>query len=662
MSGDFAFISGLVSRDGVRGELDPIDRFTGTADPNVPEPGGEYCLRFADGAGTTLGEHCFPLNFRSIETQEKLDEQYFSKLVPLPIGTAGISLRRLGAELDSITASASAPQVEIQGLAGGDRWEGAPEQFVRWTGSDTDGDPLEYTVFYSPDGSASWRVMATGLTATQFSFDPSQIQGGPGVRFRVVATDGFHKGGATVGPVEVVQQPQITVDNAPVDLGEAVLGQSITGSVTVSNPGSGPLAVTAVASDSEQFEVLTAAFPMSVSAGSSRGVLVRYTASAEGAEAATLTIGSNAAGQPSLAVAIQGTGTDGQTPRIRVARESIGFFGVATGVTQTSAYTVENVSLVDLEVEWEFAGADVLSAQADGTAFTIAGGGRGFIEVTFAPQAAGEFPGTLTIRSNDPDRAEIVVPISGNAFVAPPRPPSPVFSATSIVSAADFSGDRFAAEMWVALFGENLADELLIATGGLPTSLGGTSIAVTDSQGTRRAAKLQFVSPGRANFLIPAGTSAGPASVEVTNADGETATAMIGVEAVAPGLFSANSSGQGPAAATWLRVAGDGTRTEGFTFTTGGGERANVPLELRPETDQLYISFFGTGFRFQSSVSARIGGVNVPVAAAVAQGQFDGLDQAVVGPLPPELAGRGEVDVEFIFNGVTANTVTVNIQ
>jgi uncharacterized protein (TIGR03437 family) len=281
--------------------------------------------------------------------------------------------------------------------------------------------------------------------------------------------------------------------------------------------------------------------------------------------------------------------------------------------------------------------------------------------VSFTPQAAGEFQGTLTIRSNDPDRAEIIVPVIGEAFEAPPRPPSPVFSAASIVSAADFSGGRFAAEMWVALFGEALANELVIAVGGLPTSLGGTSIVVTDSQGTRRAAKLQFVAPNRVNFLIPAGTANGEAMVEVTNADGETAAATIQVEAVAPGLFSANASGQGPAAATFLRVAGDGTRTEAFTFTLDV-PRVNVPIDLGPPVDQVFLSFFGTGFRFQTSVSVQIGGIDVPVFGAVAQGQFDGLDQAVVGPLPRNLAGFGEANVVFTFNGVQANTVTVNIR
>jgi uncharacterized protein (TIGR03437 family) len=46
----------------------------------------------------------------------------------------------------------------------------------------------------------------------------------------------------------------------------------------------------------------------------------------------------------------------------------------------------------------------------------------------------------------------------------------------------------------------------------------------------------------------------------------------------------------------------------------------------------------------------------------VAQGQFDGLDQLNVGPLPRSLAGKGEVDIVVTIDGKQANVVTVAIQ
>ena len=249
---------------------------------------------------------------------------------------------------------------------------------------------------------------------------------------------------------------------------------------------------------------------------------------------------------------------------------------------------------------------------------------------------------------------------------------SPVFTSESFVNAASYATGRFASEMWVALFGQNLADRLILAGGNLPTSLGGVSISITDSQGVRHPAKLQFVHPEHINFLLPAGLALGPAVVEVTNAHGETASAILQIEAAAPGIFSANASGRGPAAATFLRVEQDGTRTEGFTFDTTAppGARANVvPLDERGplELSEFYLSFYGTGLRNHSSASVKArnrDGNEIEgweVLGAVAQGQFEGLDQVVVGPLLWYwLAGRGELDVVFTFDGVESNTVTIH--
>jgi len=226
-SGDFAFITGKADRNGVVGELNAVERFTGTADPHAPDPGQDHCLSFADGTGALVGEHCFQLPFVGSEGGRELEEQYFSRLVKMPAGAARVSLRRSGAELDSVTASARVPVVKILSPSGGERWEGSPEQAIRWTGTDEDGDLLRYSVFYSPNGNTDWRSLATGLEAAEYRFDPSAIRGGSDIWFRVTASDGFHRGEADVGPIDVVQHPEITVSNQPVDLGEAVIGQSI---------------------------------------------------------------------------------------------------------------------------------------------------------------------------------------------------------------------------------------------------------------------------------------------------------------------------------------------------------------------------------------------------------------------------------------------------
>ncbi|MGH6892399.1 MAG: pre-peptidase C-terminal domain-containing protein [Dongiaceae bacterium] len=90
-----------------------------------------------------------------------------------------------------------------------------------------------------------------------------------------------------------------------------------------------------------------------------------------------------------------------------------------------------------------------------------------------------------------------------------------------------------------------------------------------------------------------------------------------------------------------------------------------VPIDLGPATDDVYLILYGTGIRLRSSlgmVTARVGGVTVPVLFAGATPGLIGLDQINLGPLPRSLAGRGEVDVTLTVDGKVANAVRVSFR
>jgi len=135
---------------------------------------------------------------------------------------------------------------------------------------------------------------------------------------------------------------------------------------------------------------------------------------------------------------------------------------------------------------------------------------------------------------------------------------------------------------------------------------------------------------------------------------------------VAPGLFTANSSGLGVPAATVLRVKADGTLIYEFVaqFDPAKSQFVPAPIDLGPESDQVFLILFGTGWRFRSdlpAVKCSIGGVNSEVLFAGAQGDFVGLDQMNV-RLPRSLVGHGEIDLAVTVDGKTANTVRINVK
>lgn len=241
----------------------------------------------------------------------------------------------------------------------------------------------------------------------------------------------------------------------------------------------------------------------------------------------------------------------------------------------------------------------------------------------------------------------------------------PFAAPAAVVSAANYL-PLLTAEGIASAFGENLAGGVAEATSlPLPETLGGVSLRVTDSGGQTRAARLFFVAPGQVNFLVPAGTAQGLARVEVVR-DGRTVTkGEMLVEALAPALFSANGDGRGVAAGLAITARADGTQTWQYLFeaTAPLGARRPVALDLGGPGDQVFLSLFGTGMRGGAgAATATVGGEPVGVTGPVAQGQYEGLDQVNLGPLPRTLAGRGEVEIRLVVGGRSANVVTVEVR
>ncbi|MBI1765640.1 MAG: hypothetical protein HYR56_29915 [Acidobacteria bacterium] len=258
------------------------------------------------------------------------------------------------------------------------------------------------------------------------------------------------------------------------------------------------------------------------------------------------------------------------------------------------------------------------------------------------------------------------LPFYADAFLLPLNPGSNV-SALASVSAASFSNAAFAPETIIAAFGTNLATGRQAATTQpLPTTLLSTTVSVRDAAGTTRNAPLFFVSSGQVNFIVPAGTAAGSATITVTSGDGSQAAGTVQIERVAPGLFTANANGQGVPAAVALRIRNSAQSYESVARLDAGTNRlVTSPIDLGPASDQVYLILYATGVRNRTGLTAvnvKVGGVEAPVNFAQAQGSLAGLDQ-INALIPRSLIGRNaDLDVVLTVDGKTANTVRVNIR
>ena len=240
----------------------------------------------------------------------------------------------------------------------------------------------------------------------------------------------------------------------------------------------------------------------------------------------------------------------------------------------------------------------------------------------------------------------------------------PEQSANYAVLSAASGTTAVSAESIASFYGSSLAIGIAAATDlPLPTVLGGVSVRVTDRAGVARTARLFYVSPRQINFETPSGMAIGPGTAAVLSGSHTVALAPASVVSVAPGLFAADGSGKGVAAAIAVRLAADGQPSMEPIFQCSNGSCGSVPIDLSVDTP-VYLSLYGTGIRSRSSlasVGVTINGTAVPVLYAGPQVSFDGLDQVNIA-VPLSLRGSGETDLVLSADGQVANAVRVNIR
>jgi uncharacterized protein (TIGR03437 family) len=218
-------------------------------------------------------------------------------------------------------------------------------------------------------------------------------------------------------------------------------------------------------------------------------------------------------------------------------------------------------------------------------------------------------------------------------------------------SSAGLSGS-LAPDSLASLFGSRLATITASADPlSAPTSLGGISLRLVDSVGVARLVPLLYVSPTQINFRVPAGTATGNVTLEVVNAPAQPAKASAQANPIAPGLFAYDDN---TAIAYALRFEPNGKQTVLSVRNT-------IVLDDRP----VYLILYATGIRNRSSVAnvrCTIGGISIPVEYAGPEGSgVPGLDQVNL-RLTQALKGLGVADLALSVDGVSSNTVSIDVR
>jgi len=176
----------------------------------------------------------------------------------------------------------------------------------------------------------------------------------------------------------------------------------------------------------------------------------------------------------------------------------------------------------------------------------------------------------------------------------------------------------------------------------LPSSLGSVTFVVKDSAGVERLAPLYAVTSNQVNYVVPAGTAPGIASVTAKSGDRLIGEGDILIESVAPSLFSS---------VQLVRVR-DSVQTAEVIPQFAG----LYLIDMGADTDEVHLVVYGTGIRSRSSLSnvtAKLTGLDVVVEYAGPQGN-PGIDQVNL-HLPRTLAHRGAGGIEVTVDGTIAS-------
>ena len=198
----------------------------------------------------------------------------------------------------------------------------------------------------------------------------------------------------------------------------------------------------------------------------------------------------------------------------------------------------------------------------------------------------------------------------------------------------------------------------------LPTTLGNISVRVTDALGVARLAPLLHMSAGWGyiNFIVPSGSSPGPAEIAILRSDGTSAVGNATIANVSPGLYTAPQDGHGPVIGWVTQKSVDG-RTETFpAYKCRALDCRTVPIPLSDEVTTT-VRLNGTGFRHAGpapDVRVTIGDIRVPVVS-IHPASDPGVDELTI-QLPRKLGSLGETDLLLSVNGRLANVVRINVQ
>ncbi len=214
--------------------------------------------------------------------------------------------------------------------------------------------------------------------------------------------------------------PVLVVQPDSIDFGVVRVDFAATRSLVVQNIGSATLAISQIrfAPGTSASFSLGVTGPLDLAPGEADSVQIRFAPNIAGRQDGLLEILSNDPQDPNIMIDITGIGEALPEPVLDISPDSLSFGILPTGRDSLATLRLLNSGAANLDIlEANVVGADSIHFGLLNPDFqkTLLPGDSVLLRLRFAPQTNGRFRALLRIRSNDPQRDSLEVPLRGES-------------------------------------------------------------------------------------------------------------------------------------------------------------------------------------------------------------------------------------------------------
>lgn len=214
----------------------------------------------------------------------------------------------------------------------------------------------------------------------------------------------------------VASAPQISLSSNSVQFGTVSDGSTGNATLLISNNGNADLTISVVSVSGTGFGVSGIATPRTISAGQSVSAGLTFQPTVAGGASGTLSITSNDPANPTMTVALAGTGSTAAAGQLQANPTSLSFGSVGVGSNSTKTIVFSNTGTAAIQISTISVTGTGFSANGITTPLILNPAATATLNVVFTPTAGGSASGSVTV-TTDQLHSPMTISLTGTGAV-----------------------------------------------------------------------------------------------------------------------------------------------------------------------------------------------------------------------------------------------------